>query len=436
MSESRITCPNCGTEFNAEEAIAKGLEEKLQREFQERNRLAAEQLDLKNKEFLKKQEELEKSRMQFEQLQLKAREEYAQKLKEDREKILAEARSKAEKEAGENISLRLKELEETLEKKRQENIALQKKEVEFLKKEQEIKEMREQMDLEIQKKILESRKHSEEELSRKFSEQFELKEKEYKKQLEDQKKLTEEMKRKMEQGSMQLQGEVQELVIEEDLKAAFPFDVIEEVAKGVRGADCIQIVRNNLMQECGKIIFESKRTKAFSNEWIPKLKDDMRATGADIAVLVSETLPREQKTFTNVQGVWVCSFTEFTALAAVLREGLIRVHNASESNVNKGEKMQMLYAYLTGNEFRQQVEAIVEGFSTLREELEKEKRSMQLIWKKREKQIEKVIHNTVALYGSVKGIAGAQVQDIQSLNYDAGDRLLGEDNSEEEDTGS
>lgn len=424
MSESRITCPSCGTEFNAEEAIAKGLEEKLLREFQERNKQAAEQFENRNKELLKKQQELDKTRADFEQLQQKAREEYAQKLKEDREKIITEAKSKAEKEALESMGVKMKELQESLEKKRQENINLQKKEVEFLKKEQELKEIREQMDLEVQKKILESRKQSEEELSRKYAEQYELKEKEYKKQLEDQKKLTEEMKRKMEQGSMQLQGEVQELVIEEDLKAAFPFDVIEEVAKGVRGADCIQTVRNNLMQECGKIIFESKRTKAFSNEWISKLKDDMRSTGADVAVLVTETLPKDQKNFTPVQGVWVCSFSEFTALAAVLRDGLIRVHAATESNVNKGEKMQMLYTYLTGNEFRQQVEAIVEGFSSLRDELEKEKRAMQLIWKKREKQIEKVVHNTVALYGSVKGIAGAQVQDIQSLEY-GGEQLLG-----------
>ncbi len=311
--------------------------------------------------------------------------------------------------------MRLKDLQETLDKNQKENIELQKKEIEFLKKEQELKDIKEKMDLELQKKILEVKKQSEEEVSRRESEKFAMREQEWKKQMEDQKKLNEEMQRKMEQGSMQLQGEVQELFIEEVLKSAFPFDVIEEVSKGARGADCIQIVRNNLMQDCGKIIYESKRTKAFSQEWISKLKDDMRASGSEIAVLITETLPKDQKHFSLMNGVWVCSFSEFRAVAAVLRDGLIRLKVASESNENKGEKMQMLYSYLTGNEFRQQIEAIVEGFSTLQSELDKEKKAMQLIWKKREKQIEKVVNNTIGLYGSVKGIAGASVQDIQAL---------------------
>ena len=415
MSESKITCPSCGTTFNAEEAIAKGLEEKLTKEFQEKNRIIAEQNEQRNQDFLRKQIELENQRKDFESKQEKAREEYQQKLKEDREKILAEAKSKAEKEAGESLGLRLKDLQETLDKKQKENIELQKKEIEFLKKEQELKDIKEKMDLELQKKILEVKKQSEEEVSRRESEKFAMREQEWKKQMEDQKKLNEEMQRKMEQGSMQLQGEVQELFIEEVLKSAFPFDVIEEVSKGARGADCIQIVRNNLMQDCGKIIYESKRTKAFSQEWISKLKDDMRASGSEIAVLITETLPKDQKHFSLMNGVWVCSFSEFRAVAAVLRDGLIRLKVASESNENKGEKMQMLYSYLTGNEFRQQIEAIVEGFSTLQSELDKEKKAMQLIWKKREKQIEKVVNNTIGLYGSVKGIAGASVQDIQAL---------------------
>jgi hypothetical protein len=430
MSESKITCPSCGTTFNAEEAIAKGLEEKLTKEFQEKNKKIAEQNEQRNQEFLRKQLELENLRKDFETKQEKAREEYQQKLKEDREKILAEAKAKAEKEAGESLGLRLKDLQETLDKKQKENIELQKKEIEFLKKEQELKDIKEKMDLELQKKILEVKKQSEEEVSRRESEKFAMREQEWKKQMEDQKKLNEEMQRKMEQGSMQLQGEVQELFIEEVLKSAFPFDVIEEVSKGARGADCIQIVRNNLMQDCGKIIYESKRTKAFSQEWINKLKDDMRASGSEIAVLITETLPKDQKHFSLINGVWVCSFSEFRAVAAVLRDGLIRLKVASESNENKGEKMEMLYKYLTGNEFRQQIEAIVEGFSTLQSELDKEKKAMQLIWKKREKQIEKVVNNTIGLYGSVKGIAGASVQDIQALeggDYD----LLAEGTGEE-----
>lgn len=418
MSETKIICPSCGTAFNAEEALSKGIEEKLTKEFQEKNRKTAEELSKRQKEISEKAEQFENLKRDFELKQEKAREEYQQKLKEDREKIIQDAKLKAEKEASESAALKLKELQESLEKKQKENLELQKKEIEFLKKDQELKDLKEKIDIELQKKILETRKASEEEIAKKFTEQFELREKEYKKQIEDQKKLNLEMQRKIEQGSMQLQGEVQELIIEEDLKQAFPFDVIEEVAKGVRGADCIQTVRNNLMQDCGKIIYESKRTKAFSAEWINKLKEDMRSVNADVAVLITETLPKDQKYFTLINGVWVCSFSEFKALAMVLRDGLIRIKAASESNENKGEKMQMLYSYLTGNEFRQQVEAIVEGFNTLQSELDKEKRSMQLIWKKREKQIEKVITNTIALYGSVKGIAGASVQEIRALETD------------------
>lgn len=418
MPESKITCPNCGNAFNAEDAIAKGLEEKLTLEFQVKNRKAAELLELKNQEVLKKLTEVENLKKEFDTKQEKAREEYVQKLKEDREKIALEAKVKAEKEASDSVAIKLKDLTDDLEKKKRENLELQKKELDFLKKELELKEAKEKMDLDVQKQILEARKKSEEELSKRFAEQFELKEKEYKKQLEDQKKLADDMKRKMEQGSMQMQGEVQELVIEEELKSLFPFDLIEEVSKGIRGADCVQLVRNNLGDECGKIIYESKRTKAFANDWIPKLKEDMRASGCDVAVLITETLPKDQNQFAFVNGVWVCSFSEFKALANVLREGILSIHQASTSNENKGEKMQLLYRFLTGNEFRQHVEAIVEGFSSLREDLEKEKRAMNLIWKKREKQIDKVMHNTTQLYGSVKGIAGASLPDIEALTFD------------------
>ena len=200
-----------------------------------------------------------------------------------------------------------------------------------------------------------------------------LKEKEYQKQIEDAKKSADDMKRRMEQGSMQLQGEVQELAIEDELRTAFPFDIIDEVSKGIRGADCIQTIFNRNQQECGKIIYESKRTQNFGGDWIDKLKGDMLHAGADIAVLITETLPKDQKTFTLINGVWVCTFTEFKSLAMAIREGLIMVNATKGANENKGDKMQMLYSYLTGNEFKHQVEAIVEGFSSLKEGLERKK---------------------------------------------------------------
>jgi hypothetical protein len=286
-----------------------------------------------------------------------------------------------------------------------------------MKKENELKEKQEQLELKIQKERLETERLVEEKVKKSEAEKFEMQKREFQKKMDDQQKLIDEMKRKAEQGSMQMQGEVQELAIEDELRVQFPFDIIDEVSKGVRGADCIQTVRNSIGLVCGQIIYESKRTKNFSNEWIEKLKDDMRLAGADIPVLITETPPKDQKSFAMLNGVWVCTFSEFKSLAFALRDGLIKVQQVSDANENKGDKMQMLYSFLTGNEFRSQVEAIIEGFNVLREDLEKEKRAMTNIWKKREKQIEKVMLNTTNMYGSVEGIAGSSVQPIKSLGF-------------------
>jgi hypothetical protein len=235
------------------------------------------------------------------------------------------------------------------------------------------------------------------------------------KQLEDQRRLAEEMKRRAEQGSMQLQGEVQELLLEEMLKDHFPYDTISEVGKGVEGADCIQTVRNHLGSDCGKIIFESKRTKTFNNAWIEKLKADMRSTQADVAILVTQVYPKEMSCFGERDGVWICSFSEALALTTALRHTIIRVSDTRRAEENKGEKMHMLYSYLTGNEFRQNIETIVEGFLSMKTSLTKERMQMEKIWKEREKQLEKILLSTSGMYGSIKGIAGASIGEIPLL---------------------
>jgi hypothetical protein len=245
--------------------------------------------------------------------------------------------------------------------------------------------------------------------------EFQLQLKELQKQLEDQKKLAEEMRRKAEQGSMQLQGEVQELALEEMLRAAFPFDMISEVGKGVRGADCIQTVRNNLGQECGQIIYESKRTAAFTNDWIEKLKMDMRSLGAEIAVIVTKSMPKDMDSFGIKDGVWICSFSEVKALATVLRDGVIRVFNAAKSQENKGDKMHLLYNYLTSSEFSEQWKAIREGFMSMRMSIQKERDAMEKLWKAREKQLEKVLLNAAHVRGSIEGIAGMDSVDLNLL---------------------
>lgn len=214
---------------------------------------------------------------------------------------------------------------------------------------------------------------------------------------------------------MQLQGESQELLLEELLKERFPLDSIEEVGKGVEGADCILVVRDNQGHELGKIIFESKRTKGWNNSWVDKLKADMRKKQADLAILVSQVYPKGMECFGEKDGVWIANFREVVPLTLVLRNAIIRVAETKKSEENKGEKMQMLYNYLTGLEFRQHFEAIVEGFMSMRNGITRERVQMEKIWKEREKQIDKVLLSTSGFYGSIKGIAGASVQDIPLL---------------------
>ena len=175
------------------------------------------------------------------------------------------------------------------------------------------------------------------------------------------------------------------------LRATFPFDMISEVGKGVRGADCIQTVRNNFGQECGKIIFESKRTKNFANDWIEKLKSDMRSQGADMAVIVTQALPKDMSRFGEKEGVWICSFAEVKAIVDMLRDAVIKISSASKSQENKGDKMHLLYDYLTSREFAEQWQAIREGFMSMKLSIQRERDAMEKLWKAREKQLEKVL---------------------------------------------
>ncbi len=389
-NKSTISCPKCGHEFEATDAFR----DEVQKE-----------LNLKAKEWQAKREEEYRKKEEAIQLQTQ---ELLQKQKLDIESTIRksiaedfELKLKAEKERADEVAEKLK--------------AARVKEEEFLKKERDLKTKEEELDLTLQKKLLEERAQMAEQIKKQEQEkialkegEFQLKLKELEKQLEDQKKLADEMKRRAEQGSMQLQGEVQELALEEMLKSTFPFDVVSEVGKGVRGADAILTVRNNLGQECGKIIFESKRTKAFSNDWIEKLKSDMRSQQADVAVLVTEVLPKELDMFGEKDGIWVCRFSEVKALTGLLRDGILKIAVAMRSQENKGEKMSMLYNYLTGNEFAEQWKAIREGFMSMKLSIQKERDAMEKLWKAREKHLEKVLLNAAHIKGSIEGIAGQE----------------------------
>jgi len=280
------------------------------------------------------------------------------------------------------------------------------------------------------KQMLEQKEKIVTEVRQKEEEKHLLKMKEYEKQLEDQKKLIDEMKRKSEQGSMQMQGEVLELALEDLLKSEFPFDKIEEVAKGSKGADVIQTVINNLQNECGIIIYESKRTKSFSEGWIDKLKEDMRNVKATVdmrnvkatvAILVTETLPKDQTKPAYRNGVWVCSFSDVKFLATLFRESILREYSIKSIQENKSGLKDMMYDYITSTEFTHKIDAIVEGFTAMKSDIEKEKNAMNKLWKEREKNIERIVSNTIDMYGSIKGIGGQAIPTVKSLELGTGE---------------
>ena len=217
---------------------------------------------------------------------------------------------------------------------------------------------------------------------------------------------------------MQLQGDAQELAVEEWLLSQYPIDSIERVKTGALGADCIQKINSPTKQSCGTIYYESKRTKAFQMKWIEKFKADIRDRNADIGVIVSQARPTGHDRMTQIDGIWICNFEEFKGLCIALRNQIIEVDRVAISQKNRGDKMHMLWDYLQSNEFRLQVEAIVEGFTQMKTDLEKEKRSIQGHWKKREKQIDKVLLSTGDMYNCFKGIAGSSVQSVAALEFE------------------
>ncbi|MCD6544397.1 MAG: DUF2130 domain-containing protein [Flavobacteriaceae bacterium] len=476
-NNTQISCPNCGTQIDVNDLLKHQLEDSIRKEFKEKElsikkdleakeekliqeKIAFEnkkkreteefqyKLDTKLKEELKAKERVLKLKLQDEnserfELLNKELNEKSEKLKElNKSKAVIEKLKREKEELADDFKnqLEVKLMEELKAKEAKikakildensERIDLLNKELD--EKSEKLKELnkskakiarliREKEEIESKAKaaaeIVLNEKLKEEAIKiKKAAEEVnELKFKEYEKQLADQKELMEQMKRKHEQGSMQLQGEVQELAIEEWLADNFPLDSISEIKKGARGADCLQTVNTREQQNCGTIYYESKRTKDFQPAWIEKFKNDIRDKNANIGVLVTEVMPKEMKRMGLKDGIWICTFEEFKALSNVLRQSVIKLSNTIIAQENKGDKMAMLYDFLTSNEFKLQMEGIVEGFTQMNTDLQKEKNAMKRIWKQREKQIEKVIDNTINMYGSIKGIAGNAIQSINTL---------------------
>lgn len=404
MSSFIITCPNCNTQFEPGDSMREEIQKELRGKMADWQKKKDEEFRLKENSLL---------------LQLQAKDEENRKQIEAEKKKLEEVIRKSVVTDFEN---QLKILQQTAAENEEKLKEARKQQLEFLQKEQALKTREEELQLTVQKQLLEEREKLKEQLQKEEAEKLSLKEQEYQlrmkeleKQLDDQKKLAEEMRRKSEQGSMQLQGEVQELMLEELLQATFPFDKIEEVGKGVRGADCTQTVRNQFGNEAGKIIYESKRTKDFSNEWIEKLKADMRTLGADVVVIVTQAFPKDMDRFGEKDGVYICSFAEVRSVALLLRNALLKIADAKKSQDNKGDKMHMLYDYLTGSEFGEQWKAIREGFMSMKLSIQRERDAMEKLWKAREKQLEKVLLNAAHIKGSVEGIAGADAINLNLI---------------------
>ena len=396
-NQTQINCPECGSQIDVNDILKHQIEDSIKKEYQSK--------------FLEQSQALKKEQSEFE----KKKQDYEAELNTAKKELEKSLKSKLKAELLEEQSDLIKSMQEELKNKSDKVKELHKKEGEILKLKREKEEAISLAKLEAKKEIDALLKIERESAKKEAMSDSELKIKEYEKQLADQKKLMEEMKRKHEQGSMQLQGEVQELAIEEWLQSKYPLDAISEIKKGANGADCLQTVNTRNNQNCGTIYYESKRTKNFSNTWIEKFKNDIRDKNADIGVLVTEALPSDMDRMGLKDGIWICTFEEFKGLSEVLRVSIINISNSLVSQENKGDKMVMLYDFLTSNEFRLQIEGIVEGFTQMQSDLNSEKNAMQRLWKKREKQIDKVINNTLNMHGAIKGIAGAAIQEIKLL---------------------
>ncbi|MFQ5735509.1 MAG: DUF2130 domain-containing protein [Thermodesulfobacteriota bacterium] len=410
MPDQTITCPYCNREIPLTETLSRQMRESVRKEFEQDAR--ARETELK-----KREDELGRRAREIEEAKKTAEETIARRMAVEKARIAAQE----EKKARQGVQGELQGLRERMAEKEKEAEQARNFEIELRRERQKFEDDKKRFELDVQRRLDAEREKIKSQAIEIFSEEHRLKDSEKDKKINDMLKTIEELKRKGEQGSMQTQGEVLEEELEELLKARFPVDVIEPVPKGIRGADILQRIYTRSGQSCGTIVWELKRTKLWSDDWISKLKDDQREVRAEMAVLVSEALPKDITTFRQVDGVWVSAIPFAVSLAEALRLGLIDVAKARVSAEGKGEKMETMYNYLCGPEFRQKVEAIVEGFRAMKEDLEKEKKFFIKNWAKREKQIERVVLNTVRMYGDMQGIIGASLPELASLELDSGD---------------
>lgn len=411
MIEPTITCPNCSTEIKLTESLAAPLIKATRQEYE--TRLAQKDQDVSQREAT-----LKKQQKALEDAQRMLDEQVAERLKVERIAISAEETRKARLAAASDLEQKSKELVElqaVLQLRTAKLEAAQKTEAELLRKQRELDDARRELDLTIEKRVQDSIAMVRQKARQEAEDGLKLKVSEKEEQIASMQRQIEELRRKAEQGSQQLQGEVLELELEMLLRNKFPLDGIEPVAKGELGGDVLHRVMGSTGQWCGAILWESKRTKHWSDGWLAKLRGDQRAAKADIAILVSNALPKTIETFGHMDGVWVTESRLALPLAIALRQALIDIASTRLAQEGQQTKMELIYQYLIGPKFKHRIQAIVEKFSDMQADLDKERKTMTRLWAKREMQIQGVIESTVGMYGDLQGIAGRALPEIEGL---------------------
>jgi hypothetical protein len=411
MTEPTIICPSCTTEIKLTESLAAPLIQATRKEYE--SKLKQNEADISKRESAIKAQQLA-----IEDAQKLIDEQVADKLKVERKTIVAEETKKAKLAAALDLDAKSQELVELHGVLKQNNIKLeqaQKAQADLIRKGRELDDAKRELDLTVEKRVQASIAEVRQKARQEAEDGLKLKVTEKEEQISSMQRQIEELKRKAEQGSQQLQGEAMELALEEALRTKFPLDSIEPVAKGEFGGDVLQRVMSPLGQACGAILWESKRTKNWSEGWLAKLRGDQRDAKADIAVIVSHALPKDIETFGHIDGIWITEPRLALPLVIALRQSLIEISNTRQVQVGQESKMELVYQYLTGPRFKHRVEAIVEKFSYMQTDLDRERKTMTRLWAKREMQIQGVIESTVGMYGDLQGIAGRALPEIEGL---------------------
>jgi hypothetical protein len=412
MNESMIVCPNCQHELKLTESIAAPLIQQTRTQFEQR-------LALKDQEIQKREAVVREQLQNVERAKASVADEVEERLQTERERISDEALKKARLALGADLAQRAKEVSELQQIVADKDTKLseaQKVQSELMKKQRELDDARRELDITVEKKVQESLVIVRHKAKQEAENSLKLKVTEKEEQIASMQRQIEELRKKAEQGSQQLQGEAFEIELEAVIRAKFPRDIIEAVPKGEFGGDILHRVVGPSGQICGTILWESKRTKNWSDSWLPKLREDQRAAKAEIALIVSNVLPKAVEAFDQIDGVWVTEPRCMVPVALALRQTLIELAGARQATEGQQTKMELVYQYLTGPRFRHRIEAIVERFSDMQTDLERERKAATRLWAKREEQIRGVIEATVGMYGDLQGIAGRALQEIESLD--------------------